>query len=322
MSVATGAQESWPEVPDSKDDQIILCIKENKLKIGDPIFVLDSYDLKKLKQNLARPLTPQEKSSIRPFLKTIKEPQGFRIHRQKSMILFMDKSSTHNLSEDEFKEIYPHIHKWLLKFKPLLLCDIDRRERRRKWWMLHRSCDERPDAKSKCGVDFRKRKIIVNQFLSNEIIAFLDDQGHITSNMSSTCISARSCTEKNNKPSKLRVGWQSALIGWLNSFLIRDIWYRALNNAKIRGPKGEINVKHIEKTPIIEALLFESDNREVEITVNHLINIVDQNMSSATETSLVEIDQVVCTIFYEYFKPAFQENRAALSREKYLNALT
>lgn len=300
LSVVQGVQIVHPRVPrPSKkgvDKSRLNSILEKEGYLPDtPIFCLSDSNLRALRQTVHSNLTNLENDLLRPFAENMPTTGGIRLLNTDQTIIFTDKSSA-DFTDSQFEENAPHFCAWLKPYKPLLLLDNDRRAGRLKWWELHRSCPPRPNAKKNPGIDFSLPKVLVARMLNGDIWSWYDNEGHVAGG---TTFCAISPWPQSGIEVTFREGWNELISAWMNSYLIRQIWVKLLNNFKLRGIDGEVQMSHLMKLPLPECFLYEGENRTVENLVAQLIQVSRVLRTSASDANLIRLDQVCWRILEE-----------------------
>lgn len=300
LSVVQGVQVVHPRVPHPSkkgEDKSRLndVLEREGYKTDDSMFCIEESEMTKFRNIVHRNLTEFETNHLKSFAENVPTSGGIRLSVSKQKILFTNKDFS-RLSESSFEEQAPHFCAWLKPFKPLLMLDNDRKRGALKWWEIHRSCPARPNAKKNPGIDFDLQKVLVARMLNGDLWAWYDNHGHVAGGTSFCAISP---WPESGIEGSFREGWNELISAWLNSYLIRQIWVKLLNNFKLRGVDGEVQMKHLLKIPMLEAFLYESEDKKLEKLIDELSQVADLLRTKTDEKNLIKLD-LICWKILEY----------------------
>ncbi len=293
LSIVQGIQEAHPFVP-SENDRYSKVIQREGLAEGEPLFVLPPIARREMTHAIRRPLTDLERRHLRRHAKTTPTEARFSYPKSADRVMFTNETFG-EFTEEQFQTECPHYYNWLNKFRALLLTDIDRREGRLKWWQLHRTCDPKPTATTRPGLDFAAPKVIASQFLNSEHWAWWDRERHIPAGSSFSAIGP---FPGSDSALGLRHNWPEILTGWLNSYSIREVWLKLIKeNCKLRGTDGEVQIQHLLKLPVPKELLIETNNKKIEAQIAAISKIASSSSEIRNRRKLIELDRTVWKLF-------------------------
>lgn len=293
FSIVQGVQLSHPRVPrpskKGEDKSRLNSVLEREgYKSDAPIFSLESRDVTALRSSIRSNFNTFESDHILPFSENAPNAGGIRLPSTGMQILFTNKDFA-NLSESDFETQAPHFCAWLKPYKPLLLLDNDRKNGQLKWWELQRCRPAKPNAVENPGIDFSLPKILVARMLNGDLWSWYDNDGHVAGG---TTFCAISPWPQSGIEETFREGWNELISAWMNSYLIRQIWIKLLNNFKLRGIDGEVQMSHLLKIPMPECFLYEHSDRSVENLVGQLRLVARSLRTNTSEGNLIRLDQI------------------------------